>query len=576
MDRSVFGEFALLLGVSALAGAVSLWLRQPALIAYIVVGIVAGPAVLGLVSAQDQVDLLAQVGVSVLLFVVGLKLDLQHLRHIGPVALATGLGQLTFTIVIGFALVLLMGRPSIEALYIAVALTFSSTIIIVKLLSDKRELDSLHGRIAVGFLIVQDLAVVVAMMTMSALRVDQGAGVGTVALSLLWRVAVAGAALAVLMRWLLPWITAWMARSQELLLIFAIGWGTGLAALGEWAGFSKEAGALLAGFSLASTAYRDAINARLTGLRDFLLLFFFIDLGSKLDFSTLGGELWPAVVLSAFVLVGNPLIVMAIMGYMGYRRRTGFLAGLTVAQISEFSIVFVVMGIALGHVGVEALGLTTLVGLITITLSTYMILYSHPLYDRVGRWLRVFERANPFREPESGALPTDDTPPGVIVFGLGRYGARLAMGLKATGLHVMGVDFDPETVRSLRRAGLPVWFGDCTESELLEVLPLSSATWVVSTLPDLESTRGLVLALRDHRYRGALAAVARDEADVAPLEALGVSPVLFPLSDATTFAVSRMAEVIARTSAGARPSGATPSVAPSPDAGASADAPSLA
>jgi Kef-type K+ transport system membrane component KefB len=157
--------------------------------------------------------------------VVGLKLDLQQLRHIGPVALATGLGQLTFTIVIGFALVLLMGRPSIEALYIAVALTFSSTIIIVKLLSDKRELDSLHGRIAVGFLIVQDLAVVVAMMTMSALRVDQGAGVGAVALSLLWRVAVAGAALAVLMRWLLPWITAWMARSQELLLIFAIGWG---------------------------------------------------------------------------------------------------------------------------------------------------------------------------------------------------------------------------------------------------------------------------------------------------------------------------------------------------------------
>jgi Kef-type K+ transport system membrane component KefB len=339
--HGVFGEFALLLLMSAAAGAVSLWLRQPVLIAYIVIGIVAGPAVLGIVTAHDQIDLLAQVGVAVLLFVVGLKLDLQHIRHIGPVALATGLGQLSFTIVIGFLIILAMGKGWVEALYVAVALTFSSTIIIVKLLSDKREIDSLHGRIAVGFLIVQDLAVVIAMMVMSALRGDGGEGsLLTLAGSLALRIGIAGLGLYLLMRYILPRVVARMAQSQELLLIFAIAWGTGLAALGEWAGFSKEAGAFLAGFSLASTHYRDAINARLTGIRDFLLLFFFIDLGAKLDFSTLGGEVWPALALSLFVLIGNPLIVMAIMGYMGYRKRTGFLCGLTVAQISEFSIIF--------------------------------------------------------------------------------------------------------------------------------------------------------------------------------------------------------------------------------------------
>ena len=202
--QEVFSEFALLLLISAAAGAVSMWLRQPILIAYIVVGIVAGPAVLGLVRAHDQIDLLAQVGVAVLLFVVGLKLDLQHVRHIGPVALATGLGQLAFTIVIGFFLILLMGKGLMEALYIAVALTFSSTIIIVKLLSDKREIDSLHGRIAVGFLIVQDLAVVVAMMAMSALRGGSESGLADVAFSLTWRVAVAAASMYVLMRYVLP------------------------------------------------------------------------------------------------------------------------------------------------------------------------------------------------------------------------------------------------------------------------------------------------------------------------------------------------------------------------------------
>src|SRR5690606_20271711 len=279
-----------------------------------------------------------------------------------------------------------------EALYIAVTLTFSSTIIIVKLLSDKREIDSLHGRIAVGFLIVQDLAVVLAMMTMSALRGGAEAGLAEVGLSLLWRIAVAAASMYLLMRYLLPRVVTLMARSQELLLIFAVAWGVGLAALGEWAGFSKEAGAFLAGFSLASTSYRDAINARLTGIRDFLLLFFFIDHGANLDFSTLGNEVGASILLSLFVLIGNPLIVMVIMAYMGYRKRTGFLAGLTVAQISEFSIVFVAMGISLGHVDIEALGLTTLVGLVTIALSTYMILYSHPLYERLAPWLGVFER----------------------------------------------------------------------------------------------------------------------------------------------------------------------------------------
>lgn len=361
---NAFLELALLLLACALAGGLFVRLRQPVLIAYIVVGIGVGPAGLGLVGAHEQIDLLAQIGVAVLLFAVGLKLDLQHVRHIGPVALATGLGQLTFTILVGLAIILALGRELLEALYVAVALTFSSTIIIVKLLSDKREIDSLHGRIAVGFLIVQDLAVVVAMMLMSALR-DTGASDGVVlevALSLAARLATCALLLFVLMRWVLPVVLAAMARSQELLL-FAIAWGVALAALGELAGFSKEAGAFLAGFSLASSPYREAMNARLTGIRDFLLLFFFIDLGARLELSTLGAEVVPAVVLSLFVLIGNPLIVMAIMGWMGYRKRTGFLAGLTVAQISEFSIVFVAMGISLGHVGMQALGLTTLVGL---------------------------------------------------------------------------------------------------------------------------------------------------------------------------------------------------------------------
>jgi Kef-type K+ transport system membrane component KefB len=543
--HSVFAEFALLLLMSAAAGAIALLLRQPVLIAYIVIGIVAGPAVLGLVTAHEQIDLLAQVGVAVLLFVVGLKLDLQHVRHIGPVALATGLGQLAFTIIIGFLIILGLGRDWVEALYVAVALTFSSTIIIVKLLSDKREIDSLHGRIAVGFLIVQDLAVVVAMMAMSAMRSEAGDGsLLDVAGALALRISLAGVALYLLMRYLLPRIVERMARSQELLLIFAIAWGTSLAALGEWAGFSKEAGAFLAGFSLASTHYRDAINARLTGIRDFLLLFFFIDLGSKLDFSTLGDEVVPAAILSLFVLIGNPLIVLAIMGYMGYRKRTGFLCGLTVAQISEFSIIFVAMGISLGHVGAGALGLTTLVGLVTIAVSTYMILYSHPLYERLAPWLGVFERRHPHREASGTAQSHEKRQYDVIVFGLGRYGGRLALGLKEAGLAVLGVEFDPEVVDDMKRRGLEVRYGDSTAAEFLENLPLLDTRWVVSTLPDMASNRDLLRGLRELHFSGELAVVARDNDEGLELKRSGVPTVLYPMRNAVDFAVDALTSII--------------------------------
>jgi Kef-type K+ transport system membrane component KefB len=533
---ALFGEFALLLVVSALAGAIAVRLRQPVLIAYIVVGVAASPAGFGLVEAHDQITLLAQIGVAVLLFVVGLRLDLHHVRLIGPVALATGLGQIVATVAIGFALVYLMGRSVMEALYVAVALTFSSTIIIVKLLSDKRELDTLHGRIAVGILIVQDIAVVLAMMAMSALRGAGEAPPLELAATLGLRVAAAALLLYGLMRYVLPRLVGAMARSQELLLVFAIAWGTGLAALGDWAGFSREAGAFLAGFSLASTAYREAMSARLTGIRDFLLLFFFIDLGARLDLATLGAALWPAALLAAFVLAGKPLIVMAIMGYLGYRKRTGLLVGLTMAQISEFSIVFVALGATLGHVDAATLNLTTLTGVITFTLSTYLILYAHVLYEKFSPWLGVFERRRPFRELAVERQRRPEGVPEAIVFGLGRYGSRLLAQLGEQGIRALGVDFDPEAVRTLRRRGLAVRFGDSEDPDFLETLALREVPWVVTTLPQWESNRAFLHALRAAGFKGRVAGVVRDDAHAVALGRVGVERVLHVYNDAADHA----------------------------------------
>ncbi len=302
---------------------------------------------------------------------------------------------------------------------------------------------------------------------------------------------------------------------------------------------------IIAGFCLASTPLREAIVSRLTSLRDFLLLFFFLHLGIQLDFTYLHQQIGSAVLLSLFVLIGNPLIVMAIMGAMGYRKRTGFMAGLTVAQISEFSIIFVAMGISLGHVGGAALGLTTLVGIITITLSTYMILYSQPLFERLSPWLSIFERRVAHRENAEDNAP-DQTQPEVIVYGLGRYGRQLAHRLQDGGLRVLGVDFDPQALASARQAGLAVSYGDAEDADFIAHLPLQQARALVSTIPQREVNALLLRAVRTAGFRGSVTLSAFREADLEAFTRAGAANVLQPYIDAADSAARRLLEEVSQ------------------------------
>jgi Kef-type K+ transport system membrane component KefB len=351
----IFEQVAAVLAVCVAAGALSLLLRQPLIVGLIAAGIAVGPEVLGLVESTSEIELLAKIGISLLLFVVGLKLDVRLVGRLGPVALATGLGQVVFTSVVGFAIAIGLGFDTVPALYIAVALTFSSTIIIVKLLTDKRELDHLHGRIALGFLIVQDIVVVLAMIVITATGDQTDASVISQVGSVARGVALI-AVVAAFGKWLAPRVGHLLARSSELLVLGAVTWAVAVAAVSIVLGFSEEVGAFLAGMSLASTQYREAISGRLSTLRDFLLVFFFIELGTTFDLATAADQLTAALVFSVFVLVGNPIIVMIIMGVMGYRKRVSFKAGLTVAQISEFSLILVALGVTQGHVGTTCSG----------------------------------------------------------------------------------------------------------------------------------------------------------------------------------------------------------------------------
>ncbi|MCF6217418.1 MAG: cation:proton antiporter [Gammaproteobacteria bacterium] len=536
---------AVLLLIAAAVGAVGVRLRQPLIVSFIAVGILVGPSVLGLVSANDQIDLLAKFGITLLLFVVGLKLDLHIIRTMGPVALATGLGQVIFTSVFGYLIAITMGMTPIAALYVAVALTFSSTIIIVKLLSDKREVDTLHGRIALGFLIVQDLIVVLVMIGLNALAQTDDMPISMAALSVLLKGIAFLVVVALITRYVLPRLLGLLASSQELLVLFGIAWAVSLAMLGDTLGFSKEVGAFVAGVSLASTPYRDALGARLVSLRDFLLLFFFIDLGARLDLALLGTQIPEAIIFSLFVLIGNPLIVMVIMGFLGYRKRTGFLAGLTVAQISEFSLILGALGLSLGHINVETMGLITLVGLITISVSTYMIIFSHPIYERLAPWLTLFERKNPYRENEQ-AVKSESGDREVILFGLGRYGASIAQVLRERGCRVQGVDYNPELIRSGDDMGHSVLFGDAEDPEFVASLSLDNVEWVICTARERHVSHSLIHTLQDLGYQGRIAVTAHSVTEAGRLEQAGADLVMVPYADAAGEAVDRLLQPAAK------------------------------
>jgi Kef-type K+ transport system membrane component KefB len=536
--NSTFYEFAAILLLTAIVSLVGRFLRQPLVVSFIAVGILVGPFGMGLIESLEQIELLSELGIAVLLFVVGLKLDLTLVKSIGKVATLTGLGQVIFTSVIGYMIGIQLGFNHLTSIYIAIALTFSSTIIIVKLLSDKKEIDSLHGQISIGFLIIQDLVVVLLMIALSAMGIE-GDSSPMLTFGL---VAVKGVGLLIfvglLMRYVLPWLVNKLARTPELLILFAMAWALALSAFGDYLGFSKEVGAFLAGISLASTEYREVLSGRMATLRDFLLLFFFLHLGSTLDLGIIGDQIGPAIIFSFFVLIGNPLIVLVIMGIMGYRKRTAFLAGLTVAQISEFSLILAALGMSLGHIDEKTMGLITLVGLITIGLSTYLILYSHQIFNVVSPVLSVFERKFPKDDPDIAT--SKDEAFDVIIFGLGRYGRNIASELELHNRSILGVDFDPKIIDQWRDEGRKAMYGDADDPDLPSLLPLKNSRVIISTITDYQMNLYLLKYLKAFGYNGRIILTQHSPERVETLMQAGADFVLLPFADAVDNLIERL------------------------------------
>ena len=536
MVDSSFLEIGAILGLALVGGLLAKFLKQPIIVSYIVVGVVGGPAVLGILSGEGDIKLLAKLGIAMLLFLVGLKLDVHLIRQIGPVALLTGFGQVVLTAGGGYLAAIALGWSGVDAIYIALALTFSSTIIVIKMLGDRREIDQLHGRIAVGVLIVQDILVVIAMLAIvtvgqpgeSMLLIDIAWTLGGGLLFLL--------AVGALARFVLPRLLDWMARSQELTLVFGVSWAVALAAASAWLGLSMEIGAFVAGVALASTPYRESLGARLVNLRDIMVLFFFIELGSSLTLDGAVSQLVPALILTACVLVGKPVIVLLVMGLQGYRARVSFRTGLVLAQISEFSLILIALALSVGQVDNDVVSLVTLVAIFTITISTYFISYQQHILKAFDPLLRRIDGDRTLRAEVS----KESHPYDAIVIGAGRLGSDIVKGLRDEGAELLVVDQDPRALKSIDRFDVDTLFGDASDPDFLKVLPIHETQTVVCAAPDRATNLVVLETIQRLGFTGNVCLTALDRATADTFESYEQVTVIRPFQMAAQSVVINM------------------------------------
>ncbi len=556
IQSSLFLQLASVLIISGVFGFIALKLRQPLIVAFIAIGILLSPNVLGVVSegSADSINTLAALGIALLLFMVGLKLDVNLIKTLGPVALVSGVAQVAITVLFGMGLSMWLGYDMQTAFLIGVGLSFSSTIIVVKLLSDQRAIDSLHGKIALGILIIQDIVVIMAMVSLAGYEAGAEAGLSFQSfLFILLKVSLFVLFTGIFIRYLADPITKVLSRSSELTVIFAIGLTATLAGVAHYFGLSKELGGLLAGIALASTPIREELVGRLAPVRDFLLLFFFVNLGTILDLTTIGDQIMNAVIIAVFVLIGKPLIIMSLTMALGYRARTSFIAGITLGQISEFSLIFIAMALSTGLVSIEVAGMLTLVGLITFAVSTYGIMYASQMYYFFEHKLEKFSlrKSRTYEELIEDARVHQDYD--FIVIGLGRYGLSIAQQLKHRGFRILGVDFDPLAIQNAQRMGIQAIYGDVSNPDLVGILPLATTKAVMCAFPHysagplLPDIRNMLSSgLRQRGFKGEIVVTSHEREEEAGLMQQGITMVLNPFYDAAMQASDQILESLER------------------------------
>ena len=492
-DVALAADFALIIVAATVIGLVARQLGQPTIVAYIATGVVLGPVVLDVVTIEGLVEHMAELGLGFLLFLLGLKMRFDDIREILRPITNIAIGQTILQTALAFVVAWALGFDSTAVIVIALATVFGATPIIVKLLTDKDEITSLPGKIDVGVLIVQDIYLVVVLALFSA---DELGNVSEVATTLaiifvmMGFIAVFSLASS---RYLLPTLFRQIANNKDVFLIVAIAWAFLFIAIAEWAELSVEVGAFLAGISLAQLPYSKELEDRITPITDFFILVFFASIGLQIESAQSLFAFWQEAIIASLVLmVGNFWIMFYLIDREGFSVETSFLGSINMVQVSEFSLVVGALALNQELIGDDVLGYLTLMALMTMTASTYIIMHNHTIYERLQPWFRRFESDDDIDESpheyedHAVAIGFDEITEPVLPLLEDRFGEVVVIDRKTEHIATLEAEEHYEYV-----------FGDFRHHEVRKASGLKKARFVLSSTVEVDVNMALLREVRD-------------------------------------------------------------------------------
>jgi CPA2 family monovalent cation:H+ antiporter-2 len=528
VDPVFFRDLALVL-IAAVAGGALAWLtRQPLILGYVLGGVAISQFTPGptLSDAGHHFEVFAEIGVVLLMFSVGLEFSLQDLLRVKWVALIGGSVSTVANIVLTVVVAQILGWPTAQGLVVGVVISVASTMVLARLLLDRGEFHTRHGRVLVGISLVQDLAAIVMMAlmpAMGALNPDRllamGRGLGVAALVLVPFLFIAAR--------LVPALLTRVARTrdEELFLLVALAVAIGTAAVTQTVGLSLALGAFLAGILISSSDFGHETLAKLLPLRDTFGAFFFVTIGALIDPPRLLANVPLLVTMLVLVVLAKLVVHAATVWVFGESLRTALLTGIGLAQIGEFSFVLVQAARQAGHVGPEVYQATLAASLLSIVINAALV-------RTVPRYLGALQTAGrPSTEP---VLPRREMEGHVILCGFGRVGSTVAEALETFRVPYVALENDPDVVRGLRERGIPCYYGDSTRARLLHAAGAQHAALAVVALPAADQAQDAVRHLRALNPTLPILARTHDRAHHEALRQAGATEVIQPELEAAS------------------------------------------
>lgn len=537
---NIFLQLAVVLLLSSLFGFLVLRLKLPLVVAYLLAGVSLSFAILFDPASSAVFEILPEIGIAFVLFLIGMELDLREIKSLGKPILVSALGQIVISTAIGFALAQGLGFTQSESLYLGLGLAFSSTVVVVKMLLEKRDLHSLYGKLSIGILLVEDLVAIGALMllTVSNSALQLGVQQSIPLLALLLKGFGLFLLTFVLSKYVLQKIFNAVAKSVELLFLTAITWCFVFTSIAVLSGFSVVIGAFLAGVALASSPYHLQIQGKIKPLRDFFVTLFFVYLGAQANPSELLNS-WPTILIfTAFALFLKPFLYMLILGRFGFRKHTLFQTSLNLSQISEFSLVVLLVGVQLGTASDRALSTMAIVAVLSIIVSSILISYSRKIYSAVAPLIDFFEHKTKthFMEAKNEGILTDH----VVIIGAHRIGRPLVRYLEREKIPFIVMDINPHVVEELKEKNINVVYGDIGDPDMHEVLQLEKAKLVISTAYSMEDNEFLIEECKRRKSTAKILVRALDNDHAKALLDLGADYVMQPEKVSGLFLVNQL------------------------------------